>query len=212
MVEQVHHPIFARLYTRLSRSMEQHGMAEHRQRLLAGLAGEVLEVGAGNGLNFRHYPPAVTRVLAVEPEPYLRTQAERHAAEAPVPVEVVDGVAGELPVPDHSYDAVVCSLVLCSVPDQHAALVDIRRTLRPGGELRFFEHVAATSRPLAAVQRAMDATFWPHVGGGCHASRDTAGAIAAAGFDILELERLRFPDGKVPAPTSPHVLGRAVPR
>lgn len=212
MVEQVHHPIFARLYTRLSRSMEERGMAEHRERLLAGLAGEVLEVGAGNGLNFRHYPASVTRVLAVEPEAYLRAEAERNAGRAPVPVEVVDGVAGELPVPDASYDAVVCSLVLCSVPDQHAALVDIRRALRPGGELRFFEHVAATSRPLAAVQRALDATVWPHVAGGCHASRDTTGAIAAARFELVDVERFRFPDGALPAPTSPHVIGRAVPR
>lgn len=209
MVEDVRHPIFARIYTRLSRVMEQQGAAEHRTRLLQGLAGEVLEVGAGNGLNFRHYPPSVTRVLAVEPEPYLRRQARRNAAEAPVPVEVVDGVAGELPVPDRSYDAVVCSLVLCSVPDQRAALVDIRRALRPGGELRFFEHVRAGSRPLASVQKALDATVWPHVAGGCHAARDTTAAIAQAGFDVTEVDAFRFPEGKVPAPTAPHVIGRA---
>lgn len=209
MVEDVRHPIFARIYTRLSRVMEQQGAAVHRTRLLQGLSGEVLEVGAGNGMNFRHYPPSVTRVLAVEPEPYLRRQAQRNAAEAPVPIEVVDGVAGALPVPDRSYDAVVCSLVLCSVPDQHAALVDVRRALRPGGELRFFEHVRAGSRPLASVQKALDATVWPHVAGGCHASRDTAAAIARAGFEVTELDAFRFPDGPVPAPTAPHVLGRA---
>lgn len=209
MVEDVRHPIFARVWTRLSRAME-HGAAAHRTRLLQGLTGEVLEVGAGNGLNFPHYPPSVTRVLAVEPEPYLRRRAQRNAAEAPVPLEVVDGVAGELPVPDRSYDAVVCSLVLCSVPDQRAALVDVRRALRSGGELRFFEHVASSSRPGAAVQRALDATIWPHVGGGCHAARDTASAIAQAGFEVVELDRFRFPDGAVPSPTAPHILGRAV--
>ncbi|MBW3659278.1 MAG: class I SAM-dependent methyltransferase [Actinobacteria bacterium] len=191
--------------------MEQQGAADHRTRLLQGLTGEVLEVGAGNGMNFRHYPLSVTRVLAVEPEPYLRRQAQRNAAAAPVPVEVVEGTAGELPVPDRSYDAVVCSLVLCSVPDQRAALVDVRRALRPGGELRFFEHVASSSRAAAAVQRALDATIWPHIGGGCHAARDTATSIAEAGFEIVELDRFRFPDGPVPTPTAPHILGRAVP-
>ncbi|MBW3618646.1 MAG: class I SAM-dependent methyltransferase [Actinobacteria bacterium] len=192
--------------------MEDGGLAEHRARLLEGLSGEVLEVGAGNGMNFRHYPPSVTRVLAVEPEPYLRRQAQRNAAEAGVPVEVVDGVAGELPVPDRSYDAVVCSLVLCSVPDQRAALVDVRRALRRGGELRFFEHVVSPGRPLATVQRALDATVWPLVAGGCHAARDTASAIEAAGFELVELDRFRFPAGPVPAPTAPHILGRAVLR
>lgn len=203
------HPVFARVYTRLSRSMEERGLREHRWRLLAGLSGEVLEVGCGNGLNLRYYPAAVTRVLAVEPEPYLRQQAEREAARARVPVQVVPGRAGALPAPDASYDAVVCSLVLCSVEDQRAALADIRRVLRPGGELRFFEHVVARRGPLRRVQRALDATVWPMVAGGCHAARDTVAAVEDTGFEVVELSRFRFPDAPVPAPTAPHVLGRA---
>jgi ubiquinone/menaquinone biosynthesis C-methylase UbiE len=209
VTEEVRHPVFARVYTRLSRTMEEHGVREQRWRLLAGLTGEVLEVGCGNGMNLRHYPAGVERVLAVEPEPYLRDQARREAEAARVPVEVVAGVASALPAPDASYDAVVCSLVLCSVEDQHAALGEIRRVLRPGGELRFFEHVVARSGPLRRVQRTLDATVWPTLAGGCHASRDTLAAIEDTGFEVVEFARFRLPDAPIPAPTAPHILGRA---
>src|SRR3954469_22435285 len=109
------HPIFARLYTWLSRGAESSGAAEHRDETLAGLSGRVIEVGAGNGLNFAHYPPGVTEVVAVEPEPYLRAQAEAAAAAAATPVTVLDGVADALPAEDGSFDAAVASLVLCTV-------------------------------------------------------------------------------------------------
>ena len=102
----------------LSRGAEHAGAAEHRDELLAGLNGRVIEVGAGNGLNFRHYPAAVTEVVALEPEPYLRQRAEQATAAAPVPVTVVAGVADALPADDAVFDAGVASLVLCSVPEQ----------------------------------------------------------------------------------------------
>lgn len=204
----VHHPVFARLYPMMSRAMEGRGMAEHRQALLAELSGTVLEIGAGNGLNFRHYPSTVTRVLAVEPEPHLRSLARAAAAAAPVPVEVVDGLAERLPAADGSVDAVTVSLVLCSVGDQGAALREIRRVLRPGGQLRFLEHVRADTPGLARVQRVLDATVWPRMTGGCHTSRETAAAIGQAGFTIERLDRFLFPE--VRTPSSVHVLGTAV--
>ena len=206
--ETVNHPFFARLYLRMASGRKAHGEDEYRERLLAGLSGRVIEVGAGNGLNFPFYPEAVTEVVAVEPEPLLREAAIEAAAAAPAAVEVVDGVAGRLPAADASFDAGVASLVLCSVSDQRQALSEFRRVIRPGGELRFYEHVVA-HRPLPrALQRFADATFWPHVGGGCHLSRDTGEAIARAGFAIEGCDRFTFSPGP-PVPAIPHILGVA---
>jgi ubiquinone/menaquinone biosynthesis C-methylase UbiE len=205
----VRHPLFARLYPRLARTMERRGMAGHRAALLAGLSGTVVEIGAGSGANFPHYPAAVTRVVAVEPEPRLRRTARAAAGHAPVPVEVVDGLAERLPAADASADAVVCALVLCSVRDQTAALGEIRRVLVPGGEFRFLEHVRADTPGLVRVQRFMDATFWPRMVGGCRTGRDTTTAITEAGFTVDRLDRFLFPE--VRTPTSSHVLGTARP-
>ena len=202
----VRHPVFARVYARLSAGMEPE-VADNRRRLLAGLAGRVIEVGAGNGLNFRHYPSTVERLVAVEPEPYLRALAVEAARQAPVPVEVLDGTADALPV-EPGFDAGVASLVLCSVPDQGDALAELYRVIRPGGELRFYEHVLAPEPGLARVQRLVD-PVWQAIGGGCHSARDTLAAIAAAGFVVDRVERFRFPDNQVPFITAPHVLGAA---
>lgn len=208
--QRVKHPLFARLYIRLSKGRDPE--AEHRRALLAGAAGRVIEVGAGNGLNFPHYPPEVSEVLAVEPEPTLRKAAEEAAKGAPVPIEVVDGNAGDLPAGDAEFDVGIASLVLCSVPDQFEALTELRRVLKPGAELRFYEHVVRRSPRGARLMRFADATFWPHVSGGCHMSRDTQAAIAEAGFEIEQLERFPFTPGR-PVPPLPHILGRArVPR
>jgi ubiquinone/menaquinone biosynthesis C-methylase UbiE len=206
--EKVEHPFFARFYLRMTSGRKAAGEDEYRRELLAGLSGRVIEVGAGNGLNFPLYPETVDEVVAVEPEPLLRDVAAKNAADAPVPVHVVDAVAGGLPVDDESFDAGVASLVLCSVPNQQRALSEFRRVIRPGGELRFYEHVVA-ERPISAgLQRAADATFWPRVGGGCHLSRDTGAAIEEAGFIVETSRRFSFSPG-APVPPLPHILGIA---
>ena len=115
----VHHPLFARVYARVGHLMDAE-IGDHRRRLLTGLTGRVLEVGAGNGLNFPHYPATVTEVPAIEPEPYLRRQALAAARQAPVPIRVVAGTAEALPAPDGAVDVVVASLVLCTVTDLQA--------------------------------------------------------------------------------------------
>lgn len=209
MSTKVSHPIFARLYARASPRLERAGYGERRRQLLAGLTGRVIEVGAGNGMNFAHYPSEVTGVLAVEPEPHLRELAGAQAGAAPVPVDVVAGTADQLPAADGEFDVAVASLVLCSVPDAPKALAEIWRVLRPGGQLRFFEHVRADTKGLARTQRLLDATVWPIFVGGCHPDRDTRAAIEAAGFTIEQIDRFRFPESRIPAPTSPHVLGVA---
>jgi SAM-dependent methyltransferase len=183
--------------------MERKGAAEHRRELLAGLHGLVVEVGAGNGLNFRHYPPEVTEVVAVEPESYLRTKAEEAARDAPVPVRVQTGLADVLPFPDGEFDAAVCSLVLCSVPDLPLALAEIRRVVRPGGELRFYEHVRGTGF-RARLQDAAD-PIWSRIGAGCHPNRDTVAAIEQAGFEVERIRRFDF----LGLLFKPHVIGAA---
>ncbi len=202
------HPLFARLWSLVSRH-EPAEIARHRDELLAGLSGRVLELGAGAGSNFAHYPRSVTEVVAVEPEPYLRRRAQAAAARSAIPIRVVAGVADHLPVDDGSCDAAVASLVLCSVPDQPLALAELRRVLRAGGELRFYEHVVARSPVLAGVQQAVDRVFWPRAFGGCHSARDTAAAIRAAGFVIEDRRDLWLGPRMIPLPTGPHVLGRA---
>ena len=180
-----------------------------RDELLAGLSGRVLEVGAGNGMNFRHYPQSVTEVVALEPEPYMRGKAERAAAVSPVPVTVQSGVAEELPFPDASFDGAVACLVLCTVGDQARALAELRRVLAAGAELRFLEHVRSPQSAKARIQATLDRSgIWPRLGGGCHCSRESVAAIRGAGFDV---ERVRSVDlGPSWAPTNPHVLGAAV--
>lgn len=209
--QQVHHPLFARFYARLSSSMEgAGGVGRIRAELLAGLAGAVLEVGAGNGLNFSHYPASVGSVLAVEPEPYLRGIAGQAATSAQVPINVVDGTAARLPAEDGSVDTVVATLMLCSVPDVPASLAEMRRVLRPGGQLVFMEHVSADTPGYRRIQRLADATIWPRCFGGCHAARDPVAAIVAAGFSITRLTKYRLPESGLPWPTSPHARGVAV--
>ena len=202
-------PRFARMYMKVAETADGRGASDHRDRLLAGLNGTVVEVGAGHGLNFAHYPAAVTQVIAIEPEPTLRATAEAAARKAPVPVRVLPGVADALPVDDGSADAAVASLVLCSVPDQQRALGELRRVLKPGGELRFYEHVVPNCQPKRAIAQAVDRSgLWPKISGGCHPARDTTTAIEQAGFEIEAIERFGFAAQRF-EPLMPHILGMA---
>lgn len=206
---KVHHPVFARIFVRLSDRAMVRGAGEHRRELVAGLSGRVVDVGAGHGLNFANYPTSVTEVVAVEPEPHLRSLAVEAARTAPVPVRVTDGVAERLPAGEASFDAGIASLVLCSVREQDRALSELFRVIRPGGELRFYEHVRAATPGLARLQRVVDLLFWPQIGGGCHASRDTRAAMERAGFAIKSCREFIFRPSPLAYPVSPHILGIA---
>jgi ubiquinone/menaquinone biosynthesis C-methylase UbiE len=203
----VRHPIFARVFDRLSGVMER-DVGEHRKEMLAGLSGRVVEIGAGNGMNFAHYPATVEEVVALEPEAYLRGKAEQAGRRAPVHVTVRAGVADALPFDAAAFDAVVASLVLCSVSDPGAALAEMRRVLKPGGELRFMEHVRSEQPGKARVQRLSDRSgLWPRLAGGCHCDRDTIAEITAAGFQIARVSRYDL--GPSWILTNPHVRGVA---
>jgi len=208
MGQEVENPVFARFFHRFCGRDRGQGERELRRELLAGARGRVVEVGAGNGINFEHYPVSVTELIAVEPEPYLRRQAEKAAVDAPVPVRVLSGVAASLGLAPDSVDVVVVCGVLCSVPDQREALAEFRRVLRTGGELRFYEHVRSRRPGFARWQRRTDPA-WSRVMGGCHTDRDTLAAIAGAGFCLERCRRFGFPPEARAYPVAPRVFGLA---
>ncbi|WP_141203796.1 class I SAM-dependent methyltransferase [Streptomyces griseorubiginosus] len=208
--DPVHHPLFARYYARASVAAETKlGMADVRRRLLAGLSGRVIEIGAGNGLNFTHYPGTVSEVVAIEPERRLRQAAVEAALRCEVPVDVAPGAAEALPVKSEAFDAVVVSLVLCSVRDVPRALSEARRVLRPGGTVRFFEHGRGGGPAMRFTQRALDRTVWPLLSGGCHLARDPVGALRGAGFELGPYRRVLLPEKGPKLPPSFCVLGTA---
>ncbi|MGP4019348.1 class I SAM-dependent methyltransferase [Saccharopolyspora sp. 5N708] len=182
---------------------------EAMRRLLEDLRGSVIEIGAGVGISFPHYPAEVGSVLAIEPDPRYRTRAMQEAELSPVPIQVVPGDAEALPVPDASKDAAAISRLLCTVPSSARALAELHRVVRPGGELRFFEHVRSDRALIACLQDSVAAPW--HRFRGCHANRDTVAAIERAGFEIVAISRfnlswIRF------GPAAPRVIGRAIRR
>ncbi|MDT5225718.1 MAG: hypothetical protein QOG19_3125, partial [Mycobacterium sp.] len=178
---KVENPFFARVWPVFA-AHEAESVRALRRENLAGLSGRVLEVGAGSGTNFAYYPDTVSQVVAVEPEPRLVDKARAAATDAPIPVVVTSEAVEEFG-DGEPFDAVVCSLVLCSVNDQVAVLRRLHTLLRPGGELRFLEHIAS-SGARGRLQRIADATFWPRVMGNCHTHRATERAITEAGFEV----------------------------
>jgi SAM-dependent methyltransferase len=209
-------PLYGSEQSRLARFLERRETRnpdpvalELRRRLLAGLRGRVIEIGCGDGRNFQHYPPDVTQVLAVEPDPNARAVAAKRGVEAPAPIEVVEGVASPLPAGDASFDAAVLVWVLCSVPHPAAALGELQRVLVPGGELRFYEHVRSRNAAFRALQRAGDALFWTRALGGCETTRDSVRAIEEAGFEIAALDRGFHSSSILTITSAPYVVGVA---
>lgn len=209
MPETAGHPIFARMYDRMIASSERNGLEDLRRSLLTRASGRTLEVGAGTGLNLPHYPAAVDSLVLAEPDPHMAARLRDRLDEegsSPGDVSVIETGAEELPFDDGSFDTVVSTLVLCTVPDPVAALAEIRRVLIPGGAFLFIEHVRAESRRLAWFQDKLDRP-WGWIAGGCHPNRPTGPSIADAGFRIEQLEDSELP--KAPPIVRPLVRGIA---
>ncbi|BBX45957.1 methyltransferase domain-containing protein [Mycobacterium cookii] len=201
------HPFFARIWPTIA-AHETAQMRESRRQNLAGLTGRVLEVGAGTGTNFELYPDSVTQVVAVEPEQRLAVRARVAAAGATVPIEVTNTTVETFAVAE-PFDAVVCSLVLCSVAEPDSVLRQLFSLLHPGGELRYLEHVASGGI-RGRLQRFVDVTtLWPRLAGNCHAHRHTENSIRAAGFEVERTRTDQALPAWVPLPVSEFVLGRA---
>jgi protein-L-isoaspartate O-methyltransferase len=206
MSATVDNPFFARLWTAMS-GHEPESLRRLRRENLAGLTGRVLEVGAGTGTNFAWYPSTVREVVAIEPEQRLAAVAARSARTAPVPVTVNGDTVEDYEVTE-PFDAVVCSLVLCSIDDPQTVVRQLFSALRPGGELRYLEHVASTG-PRAGLQRLADATVWPRLLGNCHTHRHTEQTITDAGFAVAESRHEWTLPAWLPMPVSEFAIGRA---
>lgn len=177
--------LMALAYDRFMRSSERACLDAWRHDLLAGLSGAVLEIGAGTGANLAHYPREVDRLVLTESDRFMRDRLERRVRESGRRgVEVRDASADALPFADRSFDAVVSTLVLCSVPDVEATLAEVKRVLRPGGSFVYLEHVAAEDDASRLVWQRRIEPFWTRVAGNCHLTRRTGEAIRRAGFVV----------------------------
>ncbi|MFZ0228100.1 MAG: class I SAM-dependent methyltransferase [Mycobacterium sp.] len=202
----VDHPFFARIWPTIA-AHETEQMREFRRENLAGLAGRVLEVGAGTGTNFALYPDSVEHVVAVEPEQRLAERARTAAAGADVPVVVANTTVESFSATE-PFDAVVCSLVLCSVTEPDSVLRQLFLLLRPGGQLRYLEHMASGGI-RGRLQQLVDATIWPRLAGNCHTHRDTESSIRAAGFEVDKARTEQALPTWVPLPVAEFTLGLA---
>jgi ubiquinone/menaquinone biosynthesis C-methylase UbiE len=180
------------LYDFAGRRAEKGELGERRHELVGSLEGDVLEVGAGTGLNLPHYERA-SRVVAVEPDASMASRLRMRAPEAAVPVEIVAGTAESLPFEDERFDTAVITFVLCSVDNPRAALAEVRRVLRPGGRLVLLEHVRGDGRLAHWQDRCTP--LHRRVAGNCHLNRETRSEVAAAGFDVAGVRPVRIPGG-----------------
>ncbi len=199
--------MFSAFYDRAFAASEEAGLREMRRELLCEARGRVLELGAGTGLNLELYPrEGLDSLTLTEPDPHMFKQLRQRAEKDCPGADLVQAGAEELPFPDDSFDSVVVTLVLCTVPDQSSALGEISRVLAPGGQLLFLEHVRANHLSLAKWQDRLEKP-WRFLGDGCHCNRDTVSAIRAAGFQLGNIERGELP--KAPAIVRPLAKGSA---
>jgi ubiquinone/menaquinone biosynthesis C-methylase UbiE len=195
---------YAAAYDLFNGPAERAGLREQRRDLLAQATGATIEIGAGTGLNLPHYPPAVTRLALIEPDPHMRRRLERRAARLGRDVEIRSATADRLPFPDGSFDTAVVTFTLCSVPDEQAALSEITRVLVPGGQLLFLEHVRSADPGIAAKQ---DKIPFPYPLIGCHPNRDTLREITASPLAVETVRAGELP--KTPEIERPMIVGTA---
>ncbi len=179
------HKWFAAIYDKMLASEEKKFLGAIRAEMLKDVTGNVLEIGAGTGANFQYYQPGAD-VTAIEPDPYMLERAKTRASEAKVAIELRQVAAEELPFPDASFDFVIDTLVLCSVSDPRKVLSEIKRVLKPGGELRLYEHVRYKN-PIGALSQDLISPVWQWFGAGCHPNRNTERYLRDAGFQLSDV-------------------------
>lgn len=197
---------FSALYDRCFKAAEEAGLRDLRRNVLTGARGRVLELGAGTGLNLELYPLDVADLTLVEPDPHMVKQLRKRVDTLGSAAQVVEAPGEKLPFEDGSFDTVVVTLVLCTVPDQTATLAEIKRVLKPDGQFLFLEHVRSPEPGLAKWQDRLEKP-WRFVGDGCHCNRDTESALKAAGFELSDVEHPELP--KAPPIVRPMAKGSA---
>ena len=195
---------YAGTYDLFNGPAERAGLREQRHDLLTQATGATIEIGAGTGLNLPHYPPAVTRLALIEPDPHMSRRLRRRAARPGRDAEIRSATADRLPFPDASFDTAVVTFTLCSVPDEQAALREITRVLAPGGRLLFLEHVRSADPRIAAKQ---DKVPFPYPLIGCHPNRDTLREIKASPLAVESVRAGELP--KTPEIERPMIVGTA---
>lgn len=197
---------FAALYDRAFTATEEAGLREMRREVLSTAQGRTIDLGAGTGANLDLYPDAVAELVLAEPDPHMARQLQQKLAESGQAAELIEASAERLPFEDSSFDTAVFTLVLCTVPNPEAALVETARILKPGGKLLFVEHVRAEDANLARWQDRLEGP-WRFLADGCHCNRDTVANIEASPFTLDRVEQGRLP--KAPPLVRPLVKGRA---
>ena len=191
-------------------SCSDRSTAQWREQALAGVSGDVLEVGFANGTNLLHYPASVRRVYAVEPSDVAWRKASRRIRDFGRPVDRIGLDGAAIGLPDDSVDAVVSAYTMCTIPDLEGALAEMRRVLRPGGALHFVEHGLSPDAEVADRQHRWTPR-WGRVAGGCHLDRDIPTLVEAAGFNLSELEAFYLPGPSLAKPFAWQSIGRAEP-
>lgn len=206
------HRWFAAVYDRLCKLEEKSPhVRKIREEVIGGASGRVLEIGAGTGGNFPYYTEAAKEIIAIEPDPFMLRRARKALDQVGLPIDLRQAVAEELPFEDDSFDTVVSTLVLCTVASPQKALAEMRRVLKPSGQIRLYEHVRY-DHSFGAFWQDLVTPCWRWFGAGCNPNRDTASYVRQAGFEFCELRLLKdIPPIPPMAFVRPHIVGVAYP-
>jgi SAM-dependent methyltransferase len=199
--------LFAAVYDRGLKATEENGLGEMRRELLARARGRAIEIGAGTGVNLELYPEGLEGLVLVEPDPHMRARLREKLARSGRLAAVCEAPAERLPYGDDEFDTAVATLVLCTVPDPEAAVAELVRVLKPGGQLLFIEHVRSADPGLARWQDRLEGP-WRFLGDGCHCNRDTVATLRASSLRLDEVECGALP--KAISIVRPLVRGAAV--